>query len=221
MIGTARTQPTRALPRAARVDAVAKRADRRTKIIRTAAREFQKRGYEGTSIDHIARRAGVTKPGIYYHFDSKQELLFAVVCRAMDFLEEAVSEVTAAGGDAETLLRQILYSNALLITSESDAAFTLLVIDLPRELSAKHRRAITRRKRQYFDTIRALLNQLQAQGTLRDVDSTVSAFTLLGMVLWISKWFSGDGRLSPEQVAAQVTELALAAVLSETRARTR
>lgn len=36
---------------------------------------------------------------------------------------------------------------------------------------------------------------------------------MLGMVIWISKWFSARGRLSQEEVARQVTELALSAVL--------
>lgn len=197
---------------------VAKRVDRRVKIIRTAAREFIKRGYEATSIDHIARRAGVTKPGLYYHFDSKRELLFAIVSRAMDFLEAATTEVIAIGGDSETVLRQIIYRNALMITKEQDGAFTLLVIDLPKGLSPRHRRSITRRKRVYFDTIRTLLNELQEQGTLRDIDTTVSAFSMLGMVIWISKWFKARGRLTQEEVAGQVTELALSAVLSD-RAR--
>lgn len=194
---------------------VAKRVDSRVKIIRAAAREFQKRGYEATTIDDIARRAGVTKPGVYYHFDSKRELLYAVVSRAMDFVEEAINEVTAIGGDSETMLRQLIYRNALMIAKERDGAFTLLVIDLPKGLSPKHRRSITHRKRVYFNTIRTLLNELKEQGTLRDVDITVSAFSMLGMVIWISKWFSARGRLSQEEVAGQVTELALSAVLND------
>lgn len=197
---------------------MAKRVDSRVKIIRTAAREFQKRGYAATTIDDIARKAGVTKPGVYYHFDSKRELLFAVVSRAMDFVEEAINEVTAIGGDSETVLRQLIYRNALMTAKERDG-FTLLVIDLPKELSPKHRRSITHRKRVYFNTIRTLLDDLQEQGTLRDVDTTVSAFSMLGMVIWISKWFSARGRLSPEEAAAQVTDLALSAVLSNGQAR--
>lgn len=175
------------------------------------------RGYEATSMNRIARRAEVSKPGLYYHFESKQELLFAIVSRAMDFLEKATGEASREAHDSESLLRGILYRQALMTSGEEDGAFSLLVIDLPDVLPPEQSGAIGDRKRAHFLKVRALLEELRSEGKLREVDATVSAFSLLGMVLWISKWFRPNGRLSPAEVAAQVTELALAAVLRDDR----
>jgi AcrR family transcriptional regulator len=48
--------------------------ERRAKIVDAATAVFAERGYRGASIDEIARRAGVTPPVVYDHFESKQAL---------------------------------------------------------------------------------------------------------------------------------------------------
>ncbi len=52
--------------------------ERIQQILQAAVDEFLSKGYEGASIDSIARRAGLTKGGIYHHFNSKEELLLGV-----------------------------------------------------------------------------------------------------------------------------------------------
>ena len=51
----------------------------RSELLATAADCFSRYGYAGSSIDRIARRAGVSKGAIYYHFRDKQDLLAAAV----------------------------------------------------------------------------------------------------------------------------------------------
>jgi AcrR family transcriptional regulator len=50
--------------------------ERTGEIIRAAVDEFLENGYDGTSMESIARRAGVSKGGLYHHFSSKDEILF-------------------------------------------------------------------------------------------------------------------------------------------------
>jgi hypothetical protein len=61
--------------------------------------------------------------------------------------------------------------------------------------------------------VRGTLKQLKEEGKLRDVDVTVAAFSLFGMILWLSRWYHPDGSLSPEQVAGEVCKIALAGLL--------
>jgi hypothetical protein len=56
---------------------------------------------------------------------------------------------------------------------------------------------------------------------LRPVDLTVAAFSLLGTILWISRWFRHEGRLTEEQVANEVANLMLGGLLLQQPARTR
>ncbi len=67
----------------------AARAETRTRIEDTAARLFAERGFAGTTIGEIAAEAGLSKPMLYRHFDSKQELHLALLERHRDELAAA------------------------------------------------------------------------------------------------------------------------------------
>jgi AcrR family transcriptional regulator len=61
-------------------------AQRREVIERVATEVFAERGYEGASIDEIARRSGVSAPVVYDHFSSKQDLYQRLLVRTRDEL---------------------------------------------------------------------------------------------------------------------------------------
>lgn len=190
-----------------------KAGGRKSDILRKAAQVFLELGYDATSMNVVAERADVTKMGLYYHFDSKQELLFSIMSYAMDVLERATQAASEAARDSKERLRNLIHTLATQTTEQEDGAFVILVIDETNALEGEDRKIITARKRAYVETIRAALEALGAEGQLRRLDTTVAAFTLVGMVLWLSKWYEKAGRVSPEDVADQVTEMALAAVL--------
>jgi hypothetical protein len=57
------------------------------------------------------------------------------------------------------------------------------------------------------------LVELHAVGRLRNVDLTVAAFSIIGMILWLPRWFRQGGRLTNEQAAREIANLALEGVL--------
>jgi hypothetical protein len=61
--------------------------------------------------------------------------------------------------------------------------------------------------------VKQTLEQLAVEGKLRDVNPTVAAFSLFGMILWICRWYRRDGELTPQEVLRDFHELALSAVL--------
>src|SRR5713226_2073008 len=85
------------------------RSELSRKQLMTAAIDcFARLGYQGTSIDRIARAAGVTKGAVYYHFRDKEELLFeAVKDRVGGFEQQVLEEVTPAE-DALANLRRVV-----------------------------------------------------------------------------------------------------------------
>lgn len=74
--------PTRRMPRADRVE----------QLLDVAESLFADHGYDGTSIERIARAAGVTRPVVYDHFGSKEGIYLACVRRAHDRLQLAIAE---------------------------------------------------------------------------------------------------------------------------------
>lgn len=77
-------------------------AQRRAQLLRTALDEFGAKGYHGTSMNDIAEAAGVTKPVLYQHFESKDELFLAVMRDVGDRLWETIdAAASAANGPRE------------------------------------------------------------------------------------------------------------------------
>jgi AcrR family transcriptional regulator len=196
---------------------VARPADRKSQILRKAAQVFLDQGYEAASMDRIAEEVGITKPGLYYHYASKQDLMFSIMSYAMDLLEEETREAVARV-DPQERLREIVYRHAHMLAREDDGAFTILVIDETKVLRPDDFQIIQTRKRAYFELLRSALRQLAAEGRLRALNPTAAAFGILGMIMWLPKWYRPNGPLSPEQVAAQIADQALSSLLEPAEA---
>jgi len=189
------------------------RGKRANDVYRIAAEIMCRKGYEATSMNDIAEAAGLTKAGIYHYIRGKEDLLFEIMTYAMDNLEQRVIAPAREIPDAEERLRKIVEGHTRSLI-EGVGAITIVLEEMP-ALTAPHRRTIKARKRAYFDFIRETLGQLHSQGKLRDVDLTTAAFSLLGMMLWISRWYRRDGKLSAEQVMKDYLEIAIHGLLKK------
>jgi AcrR family transcriptional regulator len=70
----------------------------RERILEVAQRRFIDHGYDATSLREIAEELGFTKAALYYHFQSKEELLQALLAPGEALIEELMSRLEAAGG---------------------------------------------------------------------------------------------------------------------------
>jgi TetR/AcrR family transcriptional regulator, cholesterol catabolism regulator len=188
---------------------------RRAEICRTAARIFRDRGFDATSVSDIARALGMTKAGLYHYFDSKEALLLEIMNFGLDTVRDEVIAPVRGVRDPEERLRQLLMRHARVSTRGGGAVAHLT--DEIRALPARARKPIEQRMRSYFDLIRDTLSELEAAGRLRDIDPTVATFSVLGMILWLPRWFRQDGRLTQEQVATEIANLALGGLLRPRR----
>jgi AcrR family transcriptional regulator len=186
---------------------------RRVEICRTAAQIFRDRGYDATSVSDVARALGLTKAGLYHYFESKEALLFEIMTYGLERVRDEVLLPARAIQDPEERLRQIVLRHARITTDGRGAVAHLG--DEIRALPAAARRQIEERMRLYLDLLRNTLAELKAAGRLHDVDPTVAAFSVLGMVLWLPRWFRQDGRLSQERVATEITRFALAGLVRD------
>jgi AcrR family transcriptional regulator len=186
---------------------------RKNAILTKAARLFLDRGFDGTSIDMIVKEAEISRPGLYYHFKGKQDLLYQIMRYGLDELERNARGILSSEGDAAARLRTMLYHSALSVTRADDEAISFLVIGEIDRLSARQRADINRRRRAHLERIKGLLEELHGKGKLREIDAGVAALGLLWMVFGVGKWYRPDGRLTAEEIASEVAHLALASVL--------
>jgi AcrR family transcriptional regulator len=186
-------------------------ASRRTDMCRTAAQIFRDRGYDATSVSDIARALGMTKAGLYHHFESKEALLLEIMNYGLDRVRDDVIVPVRAIRDPEERLRQLVVRHARIATRGRGAIAHLG--DEIRALPPASRKQLEERMRAYFDLVRDTIRELRAAGRLRDVDPTVATFSLIGMILWLPRWFRQDGGLTQAQVADEIAKLALGGLL--------
>lgn len=162
---------------------------------------FAERGYDGASMDDVARAAGITKASIYHHVSSKEALLERGLTRAVDALHAILDEASAEGGDAATRLRAI-------VRRVSETTLRLLpeltVLFRARGSSKSERRALDERRR--FDrAVTALVVEAQRDGALRaDLDARLVVRLAFGMSNSVVEWYRAGAALSPAAVAAAV-----------------
>jgi AcrR family transcriptional regulator len=82
---------------------------KRGAIIRAAAELFSRYGFKKTTLGDIAERSGLAKPSLYHYFQSKEELISAVVSQEshalLDLMRSAVERADGAGGKIEAFIR--------------------------------------------------------------------------------------------------------------------
>jgi len=188
---------------------------RRAEICRTAAQIFRDRGYDATSVSDIARALGITKAGLYHYFESKEALLFEITAYGLDRVRDEVIVPARAVRDPAARLRQLVIRHASIATKGRGAIAQL--VDEVRALPPPARKRVEERMRGYFDLLRGTLVELRSAGRLRDVDPTVATFSLIGTILWLPRWFRQNGRLSQEQVANEIANIALGGLLRPRR----
>lgn len=156
----------------------------RSGIMATAIDCFARYGYAGTSIDRIARAAGVTKGALYYHFRDKEQLLFAAVKERIEAFEQHVLGRIAHVDDPAEALREIARMCALNAMEDNHRRFilTLMVeaLDTNVSLSAEFREMLQR----FRSFHRHLLRQGQERGLFRkDADLAIAAVQFVSGIL--------------------------------------
>lgn len=162
-------------------------------LLRTAIDCFGRYGFAGTSIDRIARAAGVTKGALYYHFRDKDELLFAAVKERIQDFETSVADRIDPADDPADALRQVAALCASNAQTDSQRQFILTMmveaIDTNDELSQEFE-AMLRRFRSF---LKYLIRTGQEAGTFRDdCDAQAGAELMVGSILGAEVQFYQD-----------------------------
>ncbi|PYQ20895.1 MAG: TetR/AcrR family transcriptional regulator [Acidobacteria bacterium] len=194
------------MPRPARPDRKAEPQSPRNRILEAAARLICEKGYDAASIQDIADATGLTKAGLYHHIRSKESLLLEIQHYGMDVFEEKVLSQVVSIADPLERLKACMEKNVLLVTHGWSKEVTIILHEHA-TLTGESRSQINARKKRYVTFLETSFAEAVRVGSIRAVNPTVAAFALLGMVLWIYKWFRADGPISAEQLAREMQDL--------------
>ncbi len=177
--------------------------ERRQQLLDVGRTLFAERGFEATSTEEIAARAGVSKPIVYEHFGGKEGLYAVVVDREMQSLLDRVTGALTAGHPRE-LLEQAALALLIYIEDETDG-FRILVRDSPVVSSTGTFSSLLNDIASQVEYI--LAQEFKARGFEPKLAGLYSQ-ALVGMVALTGQWWLEVRRPKRTEVAAHLVNLA-------------
>ncbi|UCG85177.1 MAG: TetR family transcriptional regulator [Gemmatimonadota bacterium] len=179
---------------------------RHREILRTAAQLICQQGYGGTSMQQIAEACGLTKAGLYHHIRSKEHLLLEIMNDGMDTFEEQVLSQVLPIADPVERLRKCMDKHIRLVTGGRDKEITIILHESA-TLTGDAQIQINARKKRYIRFLESSFTEAVRDGRIRPINPKVAAFSFLGTVNWIYKWFRPDGEIPEDQLSRHMQEL--------------
>ena len=180
--------------------------EKRERILKAAEALFDRYGYTNTTIEQIVQALGVTKPFVYYYFRNKQEI-FETLCWApteacftvLDFAADdpRPAHEKAVDGLQRLIAATIAHYPAGFFPYREQQAFSPAYSKASRALA-----------QQFYKQFCALLEEGRASGHLDFRETRITAQAACSLPGFLYNWYRPDGRLSLDEVVAELSLLA-------------
>ncbi len=177
---------------------------RREQLLGVGRAAFAEKGFEATTVEEIAARAGVSKPVVYEHFGGKEGLYAVVVDREIEVLLGVITQALVDAANPHALVEQAALALLDYIENRSDG-FRILVRDSPMGQSTGSFASLI------SDVASQVEYLLAAEFRRRHLDPETApmyAQMLVGMIALCGQWWLDSPRQPKEEVAAHVVNLA-------------
>ncbi|MGE0680103.1 MAG: TetR/AcrR family transcriptional regulator [Candidatus Binatia bacterium] len=157
-------------------------------LLEVAAQRFANAGYRQTTLEDIARHAGVAKASMYRYFENKQELLAKIFIKVANTLASSLQPLLTEPLAPEEKLKRTL--RELLRTIGENVAFYTVFYseeaDLPQRLHAE----IADIRQRFFANMERIFAEGMEQGAFRQMDVKLTVYAITGMCVWLYKWYT-------------------------------
>jgi AcrR family transcriptional regulator len=192
-------------PRGRPPKSLAERDDgnRRRALLRGAARLFRRQGFDATSTRDIAAAAGMQSGSPFYHFSSKQALLFAVMEEGLRGAIARQQRVLDAAGMASLAPAQqlrVLVRNHFDVLLGPGSDFIPVLLYEARSISAPQRAALAALRSEYEAAWLPVLQALHDAGQLRG-DVKLARLMIFGALNWSVQWYDRRQAASLDDLA--------------------
>jgi AcrR family transcriptional regulator len=173
-------------------------------LLAVAVKVFNDKGYDGTSMEVLAGRLGITKSSIYHHVSGKAELLELALSRALNALFAVTTEERATDGRYIDRLEYLVRRSVEILVAELPYVTLLLRV---RGNTEVERRALARR-REFDAFVSGLVVAAADEGDLRaDIDPALVSRLLFGTVNSLIEWYKPRTGGSVDALADAVVAL--------------
>jgi len=181
---------------------------KRTQILKSAAKVFAEQGFDRASMTQLARECGISKANIYHYYDSKDAILFDILDTYLRDLRDRICGIDLDGADPAERLRRIVaevlqaYQGADHEHQVQVGAMSALPKDQQKQMRAYQRDMV----RFVSDAIGATAPEVFEGDANKLRSATMSVF---GMLNWYYMWNTGAGPQARDDYAALVANLTL------------
>lgn len=180
---------------------------KRERILEEARQLFFEQGYQGTTLDEVARQLEVTKPFIYSHFPNKAALLGEISERGTAMCLAAVTRAHEARGDPVSRLEQAIVEFCqVVIDHQANIAVYFREQQYVPPASAER---ISQMQGEFDQKLAAILNEGVECGAFHVGDIKIATLAIGGMISWMFNWYRANGRLTDTELRQTMLSLVL------------
>jgi AcrR family transcriptional regulator len=155
----------------------------------------------------LGEALGMNRGSLYHYISAKDELLWAILTRALDRLEERVLPILAAEAPPIDRLTAAIREHLRVAADHADE-LSLIQIEW-RALDRKRQAEMIRRRDAYEGRWRSTLEAGTADGSLRSFDVRLAGIGILSACNWFTQWYRPSGTSSVDEIADAFAELFL------------
>jgi AcrR family transcriptional regulator len=183
----------------------ANRRSRRQEIFDRAILLMREKGFVGTSVQNLVDGLEFSKANFYYHIKSKEEMLYRISYETLQLKLQRIKAIVDSDLPHPQRMHAIVDCFVNLVVDHT--AVISVYFEEKRHLTPAHRRQVTKLERQILDAFVAFYKEGVTKGHFRDVDPAVAVFGILGMCLWMVKWYRPTGPVSAKTISAQFNSI--------------
>lgn len=169
---------------------------------------FVRAGYHGATMRQIAAGAGMSVPGVYHHYASKQELLVRILDRTMADLRWRVLAARDENGRPADQFARMVEALALFHTMRRDLAF--IGASEMRSLAEPDRTRIADLRNEVQYLLDAVVAEAISTGEFGTPHPHAAGRAVATMCTALPQWFRADGSSSPQEIARDYAGFAVA-----------
>ncbi|MDO5034539.1 MAG: TetR/AcrR family transcriptional regulator [Actinomycetaceae bacterium] len=177
--------------------------ERREQLISIGCKVFASNGYDATTVEEIAQKAGVTKPVVYEHFGGKEGLYAVVVDREVQHLVTTISNSLTSSEHPRRIVENTALALLDYIEDHTDG-FRVLVRDAPRGQSEGYYSSVIG---DVASKVEHLLADRFKAANLDAKSAPLYAQMLVGLIAQVGQWWLEERSLDKATVAAHVVNL--------------
>ncbi|GAA3197514.1 MULTISPECIES: TetR/AcrR family transcriptional regulator [Streptomyces] len=181
--------------------------DAARRLVRAAVEAFAERGYHATTTRDIAGRAGMSPAALYIHYRTKEELLYRISGIGHEKALAIMGEAAAADGSAAERLAGAVRT---FVRWHAEHHTTARVIQYELQaLGPEHYAEITALRRRTDRLLRQIIQDGADSGEFRADDVPGTTLAVLSLCVDVARWFTADGRRTPDEVGVLYAGLVL------------